>query len=105
VLKDGLLFGLSDRGRLFCINAENGETAWLDTAEHGRGFGAIVDGGSCLLALPSTSKLIAFKPSGSQYEQLAVIKVAESPTYAHPVLAGNRIFIKDDEAVTLHTIE
>ena len=31
VLKDGLLFGLSDRGQLFCINADSGQTAWTDT--------------------------------------------------------------------------
>lgn len=105
VLKDGLLFGLSDRGNLFCLNAADGKTAWTDTAEHGRGFAAIVDGGSCLLALPSTSELIAFKPSAAKFEQLAAIKIAETDTYAHPVLAGNRIFVKDAEAVTLYTIE
>ncbi len=105
VLKNGFLFGLSDRGKFFCINAENGQTAWTDSAEHGRGFAAIVDAGSCLLALPSTSELIAFNPNGSQYEQLAAIKVAETATYAHPVIAGNRIFIKDEDTVALYTVQ
>jgi outer membrane protein assembly factor BamB len=105
VLKDGLLFGLSDRGNLWCINAQTGKTAWTDTAAHGRGFAAIVDAGSCLLALPSTSELIAFKPDGKEYAELAKIKVSETPTYAHPVLAGNRIFIKDQETVTMWTVE
>ncbi len=105
VLKNGLLFGLSDRGKFFCINAENGQTAWTDTVEHGRGFAAIVDAGSCLLALPSTSELIAFNANGSRYEQLAAIKVAETATYAHPIIAGNRIFIKDEDSVTLYTVQ
>jgi len=105
VLKDGFLFGLSNRGNLFCINAENGETAWIDSSSHGRGFAAMVDLGSCLVALPSTSELIAFKPSGKQFEELAAIKVADTPTYAHPVIAGNRIFIKAEDTVTLLTIE
>jgi outer membrane protein assembly factor BamB len=105
VLKDGLLFGLSDRGNLFCINAENGKTAWVDEAAHGRGFAAMLDAGSCLVALPSTSELIAFKPAGGAYQQLAAIKVSETPTYAHPVLAGNRIFVKDQDAVTMWTME
>ncbi len=105
VLGDGLLFGLSNRGNLFCINAQTGKTAWTDTAAHGRGFGAIVDTGSCLLALPSTSELIAFKPDGKEYVELAKIKVSETPTYAHPVIAGNRVFIKDKETVTMWTIE
>jgi outer membrane protein assembly factor BamB len=105
VLKDGLLFGLSDRGNLFCINAESGQTAWIDTAAHGRGFAALLDAGSCLVALPSTSELIAFKPADSEYQELAVIKVSDTPTYAHPVIAGNGIFVKDQDAVTMWAVE
>ncbi|MBL7223303.1 MAG: PQQ-binding-like beta-propeller repeat protein [Candidatus Brocadiae bacterium] len=105
VLKDGFLFGLSDRSSLFCINAQNGKTAWIDTARHGRGFAAIVAAGSVMLALPSTSELIVFKPSGKQYEELARIKVSDTPTYAHPMIAGNRVFVKDRDTVTLLTIE
>ena len=106
VLKDGFLYGLTDRGNLFCLNAQDGKTAWVDTVSHGRGgFAAIVDAGSVLLALPSTSELIAFKPNGKQYEEVAKIKVAASPTYAHPILAGNRVFVKDQDSVTLLTLE
>lgn len=105
VLKDGLLFGFSDRGNLFCINAETGKTAWTDTVGHGRGFAAVLAAGSVILALPSTSELIAFKPSGQEYSQLARIKVADTPTYAHPVVAGNRIFVKDSQTLAMWAIE
>jgi len=106
VLKDGLLFGLSNRGNLYCINARTGQTAWTDETSRDRsGFAAILDVGSCLLALPSNSELIVFKPSDSEYSELAKIKVAEAPTYAHPVISGNRVFVKDQESVTLWTIE
>ena len=105
VLKDGLLFGLTDRGFFFCINAETGTTAWTDQTSHGRGFCAIVDAGSVLLALPSNSELIAIKPDGKQYTELAKIKVSNTQTYAHPVVAGKRIFVKDQEAVTVWSIE
>ena len=105
VLKDGLLFGFSDRGYLYCINAENGQTAWTDTTQRGRGFAAIVDAGSCLLALPSNAELAVFKPTAEQYEQLALIKVSDTSTYAHPIVAGKRIFVKDQDAVTMWIVE
>ena len=105
VLKDGLLFGLSKRKNLFCIDARTGKTAWTDEASSGRGFGAVLDVGSAILALPDSSELIAFKPSAIGYAELARIKVADSATYAHPVIAGNRIFVKDEKAVTLWTLE
>lgn len=106
VLKDGLLFGLSDRNNLFCINAENGQTAWTNSDARGsRGFGSIVDAGSCLAALANDSELVVFKPDGNAYSEVKRYKVAETITYAHPVIAGKRIFIKDQEALTMWTIE
>jgi outer membrane protein assembly factor BamB len=101
VLKDGFVFGLSDRGNLYCINAQTGQTAWIDATQQGRGFAAIVDAGSVLMALPSTSELIVFKPSGKEYAELARFKVAETPVYAHPVVAGNRVFIRDQDSLAL----
>jgi outer membrane protein assembly factor BamB len=104
VLKDGLLFGLSDGGNLFCMDAQTGQAAWTDAAESEK-FGAILDAGSCLLALPSNSELIVFKPDGKEYGEIARYKVSDTPIYAHPVIAGNRIFVKDQETIALWIIE
>jgi outer membrane protein assembly factor BamB len=71
----------------------------------GGGFGSIIDAGSVLLALTPASELIALQPSEKGYQELARIKVADSPTHAYPVLSGNHLFIKDKDAVTLWTIE
>ncbi|MHC4172715.1 MAG: PQQ-binding-like beta-propeller repeat protein [Planctomycetota bacterium] len=105
VLKDGLLFGLSDGGNLFCINAQTGQTAWTDTVQRDRGgFAAILDAGSVLLALPSNSELIVLKPDGKGHSEISRYKVAETPSYAHPIISGNRVFIKDQESVTMFRI-
>ncbi len=105
VLKDGLLFGLSASGSLYCINTKDGSTAWTDTAKHGRGFAAIVSAGSAILALSSTSELIVYKPDGKAYAEIAKYKVAETATYAHPVISGKRIFVKDKDSLAMWTIE
>ena len=105
VLKDGLLFGLSNSNNLFCINAQTGQTSWTDSVARGsRGFGAIVGAGSCLIALTNDSNLIVFKPGGKAYSEIKSYKVAETVTNAHPVIAGNRVFIKDQETLTLWAI-
>ncbi len=106
VLRDGLLFGLSDAGNLFCINAQTGQTAWKDaTGRDKGGFGPVISAGSCLMALPSNAELIVFKPSDAEYSEVAKIKVSETAVYAHPVVAGNRIYVKDQDNVTLWTFE
>jgi outer membrane protein assembly factor BamB len=106
VLKDGLLFGLSEKGNLYCLDAKTGKTAWTDTTARDRqGFTSIVDGGSCLLALPSSSEMVVFKPDGKQYQEVAKIKVSETAIYAHPVLAGHRIFVKDQDSVAMLAVQ
>jgi outer membrane protein assembly factor BamB len=104
VLKDDWLYGLSNRGNLFCMNASTGKTAWVDDTDY-KNFGAVLDAGSVILALPSNSELIAFKPDEKEYVALAQIKVADTPTYAHPVIAGKRIYVKDEETLTMWMVE
>jgi outer membrane protein assembly factor BamB len=101
-LKDGFLYALSNQGRLFCINASNGQTAWADQTAY-QNFGSIIDAGSVIVALSSNSNMVVFKPDGKAFSQIAMLKVSDNSIYAHPILSGNRIFIKDNESLTLYT--
>lgn len=69
------------------------------------GYAQIVDAGSVLLALTPTAELVAFQPTAQAYTEIARIKVADSPTYAYPVVSGKRIFVKDKDDLTLFTVE
>lgn len=114
VVKNSLVFGISERNVLFCFSAKDGKTAWTKTLEapkgggRGRGpsgYGSVVDAGPVLLALTPAAQLIVFEPSDKEFKQLASYKVADSQTFAYPVVSGNRIFVKDRDALTLWTIE
>ena len=102
IIKDGFLYGLSNQGRLFCINAGNGQTAWTDQTAH-QNFGSVIDAGSVIVALSSNSNMVVCKPDSKAYSQIAMLKVSDNTIYAHPILSGNRIFIKDNESLTLYT--
>lgn len=102
VLKDGLLYGYN--GSFFCASAQTGETLWTDAAKRGQSA-AMLDAGSVILALTLNGELAAFKPSPTAYTELARIKLASTETWAHPVVEGNRIFVKDSEMVGLWTID
>lgn len=101
VLEGGKLYGLSNQGRLYCIDAKTGQTAWTDETQRDRsGFGGMVDAGSCVLVLPSDSNLIVFKTDGSQYSELAHYKVSDTASYSCPVPAGNSLYVKDEQTIT-----
>lgn len=133
VLRNGLLFGLNAGNDFFCLNTQDGKTAWSAPAGvapppappppgaqgqgpgggrggrgmrgGGGGFGSLVDAGSVILALTPASQLIAFQPSDKAYAEVARIKVADTPTHAYPVATGNRIFIKDQDSVILWMVQ
>jgi outer membrane protein assembly factor BamB len=108
VLKDGLLYGLTSRGKgatnLYCQDAKTGKVLWTDKTPRGE-CGEVMDAGSVLLALTSNSELLAFKPSKEGYEEVAKYKVADTPTWSYPIVDGNRVIVKDNESVTLWAIE
>jgi outer membrane protein assembly factor BamB len=94
LLKDGLIFGVNTNLNLFCLDAKTGDVLWTDTAKQGQ-CGSILDAGSVLLALSSNQKLIAFEPSSKAYKEVAKYTVGSGETWAEPIVAGNRIFVKD----------
>jgi outer membrane protein assembly factor BamB len=104
VLKEGLIFGLSDSGKFFCIDATSGKTAWTDEGKHG-GYGAIVDIGPAIVALTSKAELIGFEPTDKEYKELGHLKVSEKPTYAFPVLSNKGMYVKDQDNLIFLTAE
>lgn len=105
LLKSGLLFGLTDRGSFFCLNAENGQTQWTDPDRRGNGYGCIVDAGGVLLATTPDSNLLVLAPSGKEFGQLASYKVADGAIYGCPVAAGKSLYIQDNSTLALWTVE
>lgn len=103
VLKGSQIYGVSQNGAIFCLDAKDGKTLWTTTLG-GRGFGSVVDAGSALLALTPQGDLVAFEPSDKEYKKLAGYKVG-SDTYAYPIAAGKGVYVKDKEAVTVWAIE
>jgi outer membrane protein assembly factor BamB len=104
VLKDGYLYGFTDQRRIYCINATTGETAWIDNATNSD-FATMVDCGSVLIGLPSTGNLIVFKADSKAYGEIAKYKISETPVYAFPIVAGNLVYVKDADSLTLYKIE
>ena len=100
VLKDGFLYANEARfGNIFCVNAQSGTLAWIDTTKHNR-FASVQDLETVLATLPATGQLIFYKPDPSMYKEIIAYKVAETEVYAHPVFSGRRVFVKDKEYLT-----
>jgi len=104
VTNNGLIFALGQTKKLFCLNSETGDLVWKDATRRDH-FGTIVNAESVIFLLPSTGVLTAFEPNGEGYKELANYHVSDSPTFSYPVISGNKIYIQDQDAITLWSIK
>jgi outer membrane protein assembly factor BamB len=70
------------------------------------GYGSVVDAGSVMAALCPGGDLVFFKPDATAYTELARYKVSEDgDVYSHPILSGDRIYIKDRDSISMWTTD
>jgi hypothetical protein len=107
VMQGNLLVGLSVRqkGQFFAIDADTGKTVWQGSGRMGENAAILNLGGKALLLLTNDANLIVLpgNTAGSAakgYAPVAQYTVATSPTWAHPVVVGRQILIKDETTLT-----
>jgi outer membrane protein assembly factor BamB len=98
VLQGNTLFGFSilKKGQFFALDAETGKTIWQGPGRMGENAALLNAGGSAFLALTNEGNLIVLPVNAKEYAPTMQYTVANTPTWAHPVVNGNRILIKDE---------
>jgi len=97
VLAGSTLYGLSARkkGQFFAIDAATGKTLWQGPGRMGENA-SIVNLGGTLLALTNDAVLYVLPAGGKEFAPAAQYTVASSQTWAHPVVLGDQILVKDE---------
>ncbi|MBA3767093.1 MAG: PQQ-like beta-propeller repeat protein, partial [Acidobacteria bacterium] len=105
VLQGNLLFGMSahKKGQFFSVDADTGKTLWQSPGRMGENM-ALLNAGKVLLLLTNEARLIVLASNAKEYKPVVEYVVANSPTWAHPVVISNRILVKDETTLTLLTI-
>jgi outer membrane protein assembly factor BamB len=100
------VFGLSHRasGQFFAVDATNGTLLWLGQPREAANT-AIVKAGDLLFLLNDDAELIVARANRTIFEPLKRYTVADSPTWAQPMISGNRMFIRDLRTLSLWTFE
>ena len=100
------LFGLStkSRGQFFAIDARTGMTLWHGPPRQAANT-ALVKAGNLVFYLNDDAELTVASSNRTRFEPLKRYTVADSATWAQPLVSGKRIFIKDVSSLTLWTVE
>ena len=112
LLKGDRLYGFSEkaRGQFFCLDAKTGSVLWTGDGRQGENA-ALLDGGDVILARTTKqpdgkapSFLVVFDASDKDYTEKARYTVSDGPAWAHPVVSGRSIFVKDKTKLTQWTL-
>lgn len=106
VLNGDLLYGFSmqRKGQFFCLDPRTGEVLWTSEGRQGESA-SIVSAREVLFCLTGDAELIIVKPSAKAFEPIARYSIADSTTWAHPVILDKHILIKDASHLTLWSLE
>ncbi len=102
VLLGDRLFGMSHfkRGQFFCLDVRTGEVRWTSDGRQGDNA-ALLRTDEILLALTTNAELIIARATSEGYDVVRSYEVADTPTWAHPVILENQILIKDESHLAL----
>jgi outer membrane protein assembly factor BamB len=97
-----LLFGVAmqNKGQPFCLDLKSGRTLWKGNPRQGDNA-ALLLAGDALVMLTTEGELVVARAAGNAYSELRRYKVADSPTWAHPVPVAAGWAIKDLDSVAL----
>jgi outer membrane protein assembly factor BamB len=97
-------FGSKRKGQLFCLDARTGTAKW--TTEGRGGMNAAIQlAGAHLVVLTTDAELLVLNRNPEKYEELRRYQVAESQTWAHPVVLGTSLVIRDADSVAVWSLK
>jgi outer membrane protein assembly factor BamB len=96
----GHLFGFShrSRGQFFCIDVGTGKTMWTTKGREAENA-AMLTAGGLVLAMTTEGELVVARHNPKQFEVVKRYTIADSPVWAHPVLVGRGILVRDAETL------
>lgn len=103
VLAGGHLYGMTNKkkGQLFCAEVATGKVLWTTAGREGTNV-SLVGAGEHLLALNETGDLRVARRSPSGFQPVAELKVADSATWAQPLVLGRNLLIRDASSITMY---
>ncbi len=101
VLARGTLFGLSSKrkGQFVAVDPETGKIRW-STEGRNASSASVIAAGAHLLYLTTESQMIVAPLDPDKFEEIRRYTVADSATYAHPIVLRDRVIVRDATHVT-----
>lgn len=105
VADGAVIYGFSTRrkGQLFCLDARTGKARWT-TEGRFAASASLVGAKPNLVVLTTDGELVVVKQSPDAFEEVRRFKVADSQTWAHPVVLGSELVIRSADSIAVWSL-
>jgi outer membrane protein assembly factor BamB len=97
-------FGSKRKGQLFCLDARTGAAKWTTEGRAGSNA-AIQSAGAYLVVLTTDGEMLILNRNPEKYQELHRYKLAETPTWAHPVVLATDLVVRDADSVAVWSLK
>jgi outer membrane protein assembly factor BamB len=94
----------NDGGILTCIDLKTGERKWKG-GRYGKGQILLLENSGLLLILSEQGQVVLVAADPSEHREIASFPALEGKTWNHPVLAGDRLYVRNSEEAAAYKVE
>ncbi|QDT66158.1 outer membrane protein assembly factor BamB family protein [Calycomorphotria hydatis] len=99
---EGYLYGF-DVAIFGCIDLETGKRQWKG-GRYGKGQVLLLTESGQLLVLSEKGELVLLNATPTAHEEIAKVQVLEGKTWNHPILVGDRIYLRNAEEAACYRL-
>lgn len=100
IAHEGYLYGI-DGSRFSCLDLKTGERVWKQ-GSYGKGQALLLDSSGVLLIAAEDGRVVLVKADPAAPNELASIQALEGKTWNHPVVAGDRLLVRNGQEMACY---
>lgn len=102
VVHQGYLYGF-DNAIFACVDLKDGRQTWKG-GRYGKGQVLLLADSDLLIVLSEKGELVLLKASPDSMEELAKIAAMDGKTWNHPVVVGERLYVRNAEEAVCYQL-
>ena len=102
VTYQGFAYG-NDGGILTCVDLNTGNRQWKG-GRYGKGQALLVESSGVLLIAAEDGRVVLVRADPKQHTEVASFKALEGKTWNHPVLVGDRLYVRNAQEAACYQL-